>query len=100
MTSRSEALKDVDAVIMLRLQVERMVENLDLDQYVQDWGVDMSVVETEMPKHALIMHPGPVIRGVELSTDVVESHRSLILKQTGNGVAIRQAVLLKAFGRA
>ena len=100
MTSRSEALRDVDAVIMLRLQVERMVENLDLDQYVQDWGVDMSVVESEMPKHALIMHPGPVIRGVELSTDVVESQRSLILKQTGNGIAIRQAVLLKAFGRA
>lgn len=98
-TTRREALDGADAVIMLRIQVERMVENVDFDRYVQDWGVDEQVMETEMKAQALIMHPGPVIRGVELSNGVVESPRSLILKQTGNGVAIRQAVLLKAFGR-
>jgi len=98
-TSRSEALAKADAVIMLRLQIERMVENLDVDRYVQDWGVDAQVMEREMKPQALIMHPGPVIRGVELSNEVVESPRSLILRQTGNGVAIRQAVLLKAFDR-
>lgn len=98
-TTRREALDGADAVIMLRIQVERMVENVDFDRYVQDWGVDEHVMETEMKSQALIMHPGPVIRGIELSNGVVESPRSLILKQTGNGVAIRQAVLLQAFGR-
>jgi aspartate carbamoyltransferase catalytic subunit len=98
-TTRREALDGADAVIMLRIQVERMVENVDFDRYVQDWGVDEQVMETEMKAQALIMHPGPVIRGIELSNGVVESPRSLILKQTGNGVAIRQAVLLQAFGR-
>lgn len=98
-TTRREALDGADAVIMLRIQVERMVENVDFDRYVQEWGVDEQVLETEMKPEALIMHPGPVIRGVELSNGVVESPRSLILKQTGNGVAIRQAVLLQAFGR-
>lgn len=98
--SRAEALGRADAVIMLRIQRERMVENVDIDRYILDWGLDDQVVEAEMKSSAFVMHPGPVIRGVELSNSVADGQRSLILKQAGNGVAVRQAVLLKCLGRA
>lgn len=92
--TRAQALEDADAVIMLRIQRERIVKDVDMDAYVRDWGVDETVVEGEMRQTAPIMHPGPVIRGVELSSSVADGARSLILKQAGNGVAVRQAVLL------
>jgi len=95
-TERRKALEDADAVIMLRIQRERMVQDIDLNDYVVQWGVDEAVVRDEMKDDAVIMHPGPVMRGVELSSSVVDGHRSLILKQAGNGVAIRQAVLLRS----
>lgn len=98
-SARSEALGRSDAVIMLRIQRERMAENVDIDSYIGDWGIDESVVEAEMKHDAFIMHPGPVIRGVELTGAVADGPRSLILKQAGNGVAVRQAVLLNSFGR-
>lgn len=95
---RREALSRADAVIMLRIQRERMVENIDVDRYVAQWGIDEAVMESEMKPDAFIMHPGPVIRGVELTNGVADGRRSLILKQAGNGVAVRQAVLLKCLG--
>ncbi len=98
-STRSEALGRADAVIMLRIQRERMAENVDIDSYIGDWGIDEHVVESEMKPKGFIMHPGPVIRGVELTSAVADGPRSLILKQAGNGVAVRQAVLLNSFGR-
>lgn len=97
--TREEALGRADAVIMLRIQRERMVENIDVDRYASMWGIDEHVMATEMKSSAFIMHPGPVIRGVELSNGVVDGPRSLILKQAGYGVAVRQAVMLTCLER-
>lgn len=95
--SRAEALRDADAVVMLRIQRERMLgESVDALDYVKEWGVDEEVVAAEMPARTWIMHPGPVMRGTELSGRVADSERSLILNQTACGVAVRQAVLLHA----
>lgn len=97
--SRSEALKDADVVIMLRIQRERMHgDALASSDYVREWGVDSTVFVEETKPGALVMHPGPVMRGVELSSEVVDGPASLILKQAGYGVAVRQAVLLRLLG--
>ncbi len=94
--SRAEALDGADAVIMLRVQTERIHgEVIDTNTFIRDWGIDQSVVEEEMESDARILHPGPVIRGVELTGSVADGPRSLILDQVGIGVAVRQAVLLK-----
>jgi aspartate carbamoyltransferase catalytic subunit len=92
--NRQEALQDADAVIMLRIQSERIAGNrVDMDRYIDQWGIDQTVVEEEMNAHCRIMHPGPVIRGVELTGAVADGPRSLILRQVTNGVAVRKAVL-------
>jgi aspartate carbamoyltransferase catalytic subunit len=98
-SSRDEALGEADAVIMLRVQSERMHgELVDENAYIRKWGLDEVVVETKMKPGAFIMHPGPVIRGMELTSGVADGERSLILDQVKNGVAVRQAVLLDLLG--
>ncbi len=97
--SRKEALKWADAVVVLRIQQERMHGQLvDPHQYALDWGIDTTVVDRYLKPETVILHPGPVIRGVELSDPVVDSDRSLILKQVTHGVAVRQAVLCRYVG--
>lgn len=97
--SRQEALADADAVIMLRVQSERMHgELVDESAYIREWGLDDVVVEEQMKPGAVVMHPGPVIRGMELTSSVADGERSLILDQVKNGVAVRQAVLLDVLG--
>lgn len=92
--TRKDALRWADAVVVLRIQSERIHGNLvDTHQYIMDWGIDSSAVEMHMLPETVILHPGPVIRGVEISDPVVDSERSLILKQVTHGVAVRQAVL-------
>jgi len=94
-TSRQEALEGADAVIMLRVQTERIHGDvIDTNSFIRDWGIDQRVVDEEMEPHARILHPGPVIRGVELTGAVADGPRSLILDQVTIGVAVRQAVLL------
>lgn len=98
--SRAEALAEADAVIMLRMQRERIHhEMMDANRYVKEWGIDEVVLDTEMKDGAFIMHPGPVIRGFELSNGAADGVRSLILKQARFGVAVRQAILLQSIGR-
>lgn len=98
--SRREALEGADAVIMLRVQRERIHgELVDASTYVREWGLDEQVLEEEMEPGTFVLHPGPVIRGVELTAGVAESEQSLILEQVGYGVAVRQAVLLKSLQR-
>lgn len=93
-TSRREAVAEADAVVVLRIQRERMNNaSVDTDAYVRDWNIDEGVVAEELPAHAKIMHPGPVIRGEELSSAVADGPRSLILEQVRCGVAMRQAIL-------
>lgn len=88
------ALEGVDAVMMLRLQRERMEEGLvaSLDDYHRDYGLTAARLQRAAAE-AVVMHPGPMNRGVEIDDDVADGPRSLILKQVANGVAVRMAVL-------
>ncbi len=89
-----QALRDVDAVMMLRLQRERMEEGLvpSLEQYFAEYGLTASRLALARPD-AIVLHPGPMNRGVEIAGEVADGAQSAILDQVGNGVAIRMAVL-------
>ena len=86
-------LPEVDAVMMLRIQLERH-ENLDLDpkSYHHQFGMNQAR-QLQMKKNAIILHPGPFNRGVEISDEMVEHAQSRIFKQMNNGVAARMAIL-------
>ena len=88
------ALDGVDAVMMLRLQRERMEEGLvpSLEEYHRDYGLTEERLRRAAP-HAVVLHPGPMNRGVEIDDDVADGPQSLILRQAANGVAVRMAVL-------
>ncbi len=88
------ALDGVDAVMMLRLQRERMEEGLvaSLDDYHRDYGLDARRLR-RADVDAVVLHPGPINRGVEITDEVADGPQSLILKQVSNGVAARMAVL-------
>jgi len=89
-----EAIADADVVMMLRLQHERMLAGLipSLREYSRVWGLSLDKLRHCRPD-VLIMHPGPVNRGVELAPEVADSEYSVILDQVSNGVAVRMAVL-------
>lgn len=93
------ALEGVDAVMMLRLQRERMVEGLvaSLDDYHRDYGLTAARLARAAPD-AVVMHPGPMNRGVEIDGDVADGPQSLVLRQVANGVAVRMAVLEALLG--
>ena len=88
------ALEGVDVVMMLRLQRERMQEGLidSIDEYHRDYGLSMQRLRRAAPD-AVVLHPGPMNRGVEIDDEVADGPQSLILKQVANGVAVRMAVL-------
>lgn len=88
-----DLLPEMDAVMMLRIQLERH-ETLDLDanRYHDEFGMNFKR-STHMKKKAIILHPGPFNRGVEISDEMVEHQRSRIFKQMANGVYARMAVL-------
>ncbi|SDQ96557.1 aspartate carbamoyltransferase [Pseudoxanthomonas sp. CF385] len=87
-------LEGVDAVMMLRLQRERMEEGLvaSLEDYHRDYGLDATRL-TRAAKDAVVLHPGPINRGVEITDEVADGPQSLVLRQVSNGVAVRMAVL-------
>ena len=88
-----KALEWCDVANMLRVQNERMDVNFfpSTREYTQQYGIDKKVLES-LSKQIVIMHPGPINRGVEISSDVADSNQSVILNQVENGVAIRMAV--------
>jgi aspartate carbamoyltransferase catalytic subunit len=88
------ALENVDAVMMLRLQRERMTEGLvdSLEDYHRDYGLTPQRLRRAAPD-AVVLHPGPMNRGVEIDDAVADGPQSLILRQVRNGVAVRMAVL-------
>jgi aspartate carbamoyltransferase catalytic subunit len=95
-----DAIAGSDVVMMLRIQRERMTEAFfpSLKEYSIHYGLTAARLELAA-RDAIVMHPGPVNRGVEISSDVVDSSRSLILDQVTNGVAVRMAILFLLVGR-
>jgi aspartate carbamoyltransferase catalytic subunit len=93
-TSMREGLEDADIVMMLRLQVERMNGSFvpSVKEYFRFYGLDQEKLAFAKPD-ALVMHPGPMNRGVEISSDVADGAQSLIREQVEMGVAVRMAVL-------
>ncbi|HEX7814488.1 aspartate carbamoyltransferase catalytic subunit [Dyella sp.] len=95
-----DAIAGADAAIMLRLQKERMA-SIDLPDeaaYFQHYGLDNRRLATAA-KGCLVMHPGPLNRGIEIASEVADGPQSRILEQVGNGVFVRMAVLCEVMGR-
>jgi aspartate carbamoyltransferase catalytic subunit len=95
-----DAIRDVDVIMMLRLQQERMHAGLipSLREYSRYWGLSLDRLRADARPDVLIMHPGPVNRGVELSPEVADGPYSVILDQVAKGVAVRMGVLLLLAG--
>ena len=93
------ALEGVDAAMMLRLQRERMAEGLvaSLDDYHRDYGLNGERLR-RAAADAIVMHPGPMNRGIEISDEVADGPQSRVLRQVANGVAVRMAVLEALLG--
>lgn len=89
-----KALEWCDVANMLRVQNERMDVNYfpSTREYAQQYGVDKALLDS-LDKEIVIMHPGPINRGVEITSDVADSQQSVILNQVENGVAVRMAVI-------
>jgi aspartate carbamoyltransferase catalytic subunit len=89
-----EAIQNADVIMLLRIQKERMHDPRfpTLREYSKFYGIDTNALQGAK-KDAIIMHPGPINRGVELSEEVADSARSVILNQVTNGIAVRMAVL-------
>ncbi|WP_457576220.1 aspartate carbamoyltransferase catalytic subunit [Desulfomarina sp.] len=94
-----EAVEDADVVMALRIQHERQNDSLipSLREYARFYGVNNQLLQAARPD-AIVMHPGPVNRGVEMNPDVVDGRRSVILDQVSNGVAVRMALLYLVIG--
>ncbi|MEE8378997.1 MAG: aspartate carbamoyltransferase catalytic subunit [Gammaproteobacteria bacterium] len=96
-----EGLRDADVVIMLRLQKERMTGALlpSEQEYFQTFGLTEEKLKLAKPD-AIVMHPGPINRGVEIASEVADGPQSVILEQVTNGIAVRMAVMSMVLGRA
>jgi aspartate carbamoyltransferase catalytic subunit len=96
-----DAIRDVDVVMMLRLQHERMMAAgliPSLREYSRYWGLTLDRLQAHARPDVLIMHPGPVNRGIELSPELADGPYSVILDQVAKGVAVRMGVLLLLAG--
>jgi len=93
-SSISDATRDADVIMMLRIQLERQSKLLlpSLREYANFFGLNNKNL-SYAKKDAIIMHPGPINRGVELNSDVADSPQSVILNQVESGVAVRMAIL-------
>jgi aspartate carbamoyltransferase catalytic subunit len=94
-----DALRDVDVIMMLRLQQERMAANYipSLREYSRLFGLSLEKLRGARDD-VLIMHPGPVNRGIEMAPEVADGPYSVILEQVANGVAVRMAILYLLIG--
>jgi aspartate carbamoyltransferase catalytic subunit len=92
-TDMNEAIRDADVIMMLRVQLERQQQAaFPVNEYFQFYGLRLEHLKLAKPD-AIVMHPGPINRGREISSEVADSQRSVILNQVENGIAIRMAVL-------
>ena len=88
------ALEWCDVANMLRIQLERQEIKYfpSLREYSMQFGLNKEILDS-LPKEIVVMHPGPINRGVEITSDVADSKQSIILQQVENGVAVRMAVI-------
>jgi aspartate carbamoyltransferase catalytic subunit len=96
-----EAIADKDAVMMLRVQQERMNAAFfpSTQEYSRRYGLNRNRMNA-LSKNGIVLHPGPMNRGLEISADVADSERSVIVEQVANGVSVRMAVLYLLLGGA
>lgn len=93
-----DALEEADVIVALRIQKERLEGlQLKLDDYITRYQISAERVRWAK-KDVIVMHPGPIIRGLELTADVADAERTVILEQVKNGVAVRMAILARALG--
>ena len=92
-------LDGLDVCYLLRVQTERMKEQFfpSAREYARIWGMDIDRL-ARMPEHGIIMHPGPMNRGVEISADVADADQAVIVEQVTNGVAVRMSCLYLMLG--
>jgi len=92
-------LPEMDVVMMLRVQTERMQDSYfpSAREYSRRYGLDLARMR-KLPEHAIVMHPGPMNRGMEITPEVADSSRSTIVEQVANGVSARMAVLYLLLG--
>jgi aspartate carbamoyltransferase catalytic subunit len=95
-----KALEWCDVANMLRIQLERQDIRYfpSLREYIMQYGLTREILDS-LSKKIVVMHPGPINRGVEITSDVADSKQSIILQQVENGVAIRMAVLYLLAGK-
>jgi len=95
----NEGLKDVDVVMMLRLQRERMCSALlpSEHEYFKRYGLDEEKLALAKAD-AIVMHPGPINRGIEIESSIADSDRSVILQQVSHGIAVRMAIMAMVMG--
>lgn len=95
------AIKKVDVVMMLRVQSERMADSFfpSEREYSRGYGLDIARLNS-LKESAIVMHPGPMNRGLEISAESADSRKSVVLAQVSNGVLIRMAVLYQLLGGA
>jgi aspartate carbamoyltransferase catalytic subunit len=98
--SLDEAIRGCDVIMLLRVQKERLAgRKVGLDDYIARY--QMTPARLKLAKRdAIVMHPGPIIRGLELTGEVADSPQSVIVEEVANGVPIRMAILARALGRA
>jgi len=97
-TDIREAIRDADVIMMLRVQLERQHEAaFPVGEYFRFYGLRLEHLDLAKPD-AIVMHPGPINRGRELSLEVADFQRSVILNQVENGIAVRMAVLERIIG--
>ena len=93
-TNLADGIRGADVVMALRIQRERMAEadSLDPEAFYREWGISAENLRHAKPD-AIVMHPGPMNRGVEITSEVADGPRSVIRQQVTNGLAVRMAVL-------
>jgi aspartate carbamoyltransferase catalytic subunit len=95
-----DAVRGVDVVMVLRVQKERLAGmNISLEDYIAKYQMTMPRLKLAK-RDALLMHPGPIIRGLELTWEVADCPQSVIVEEVHNGVPVRMAILAKALGKA
>ena len=95
-----DGIRDADVIIMLRLQNERMSGAMlpSAGEFFKNYGLTPEKLALAKPD-CIVMHPGPMNRGVEIASDLADGPRSVILEQVGNGIAVRMAVMALCLGR-